>query len=196
MSATILGRNRLVTLVRASGCLRVFGIYTKTSALVILSLNALTSALNCVPIFFFARRSFGDRVALWSGWAWAAFPYAIYFSVERIWSTWLSTLLLSLLFLVVLHLQDSDTVWKWVAYGLLWGLAGLTEPIVLSVLPFLSLSACHNLRRRRKTVVCAGDDFGVGIYHSRSPMVHTELSALSSVHSFSGYDGARMDHRK
>ena len=129
---------------------RVFGIYTKTSALVILSLNALTSALTCVPIFFFARKSFGDRVALWSGWAWAAFPYAIYFPVERIWSTWLSTLLLSLLFLFVLHLQDSDRVWKWVAYGLLWGLAGLTEPIVLSVLPFLSLWACHHLRRRGK----------------------------------------------
>lgn len=129
---------------------KVCGVYTKTSALVILSLNALTSALNCVPIFFIARKSFGGRVGIWSGWAWAFFPYAIYFPVERIWSTWLSTLLLSFLFLIVLYLEGSSSIGAWVGYGLLWGLAGLTEPAVLSVLPFLSLWACYRLRLRGK----------------------------------------------
>jgi len=47
---------------------------------------------------YFARKLFDRRLALWSGWAWAFFPYAIYFPAERIWSTWLSTALFSVLF--------------------------------------------------------------------------------------------------
>jgi len=64
---------------------KVFGIYTTASAVVLLSLNALTSALTCIPIFFIARRIFGERAAKWAGWGWVVFPYAVYFPVERIW---------------------------------------------------------------------------------------------------------------
>lgn len=133
-----------------AGVFKIFGVYTKSSAFVILGFNALTSALTCIPIFYIGRKSFDDRVGLWSGWAWAFFPYAIYFPVERIWSTWLATLLLSLLFLMVLHLEDCNNISAWIAYGLLWGLAGMVEPILLSVLPALSLWACYRLYRRGK----------------------------------------------
>jgi Dolichyl-phosphate-mannose-protein mannosyltransferase len=133
-----------------AGVFKLFGIYTKTSAFVILSLNALTSALNCIPIFYIGRKSFGERVGVWSGWVWAFFPYAIYFPVERVWSTWLSTLLFSCVFLMVLHLENSGSIRAWIGYGLLWGLAGMTEPIVLSVLSFLSLWACYRLWLKRK----------------------------------------------
>jgi hypothetical protein len=133
-----------------AGVFKLFGIYTKASALVILSLNAATSAINCIPIFYVGRKSFGERVGTWSGWLWAFFPYAIYFPVERIWSTWLATLLFSCLFLMVLYLQESSSFRTWIGYGLLWGLAGMTEPVMLSVLPFLSLWACYRLAPRRK----------------------------------------------
>ena len=133
-----------------AGVFHVFGIYTKASALVLLSLNALTSSLTCIPIVFFANKSFGYRVGLWSGWAWALFPYGIYFPVERIWPTWLATLLVSVLFWIVLHLEHSDSVYAWSGYGLLWGLAGLVEPIVLSILPFLSIWACYRLFRHKR----------------------------------------------
>src|ERR1700691_1391216 len=91
-----------------AGVFKVFGIYTTASAVVLLSLNALTSALTCIPIFFISRRTFGERAAKWSGWTWVFFPYAVYFPVERIWETWLATLLLSLLFLFALELGDGD----------------------------------------------------------------------------------------
>ena len=121
-----------------AGVFKVFGIYTTASAVVLLSFNALTSALVCIPIFLIARFSFGERVAKWSGWAWAFFPYAIYFPVERIWETWLATLLLSLLFLFTLHLDDEDRFSRWAGFGALWGLAALTSPTTLAVLPFLA----------------------------------------------------------
>jgi 4-amino-4-deoxy-L-arabinose transferase-like glycosyltransferase len=147
-----------------AGVFKVFGIYTTASAVVLLSLNALTSALTCIPIFFIARRTFGERAAKWSGWGWVFFPYAVYFPVERIWETWLATLLLSLLFLFALYLSDQSdndrsdddlpkarTAWRsWIGFGLLAGLAALTSPAIVSVLPFLGGWICYRLYRRRQ----------------------------------------------
>jgi hypothetical protein len=118
---------------------KVFGVYTKTSAFVLLSLNAFMSALVGVLVFLIARVSFGDRIAKWSGWAWAFFPYAIYFPVERIWETWLATLVLCLLFLITLYLVTEDRFSRWAGFGALWGFGALTSPAMLSVLPFLSV---------------------------------------------------------
>ncbi|HEX9111578.1 MAG TPA: hypothetical protein VF845_08880 [Terriglobales bacterium] len=133
-----------------AGVFTVFGVYTKASALVLLSLNALTSALNAIPIFLFARRSFGEGVARWSACTWAFFPYGIYFPVERIWETWLATLLLSILFWMALELEDAKPVWVWILYGLLWGVEALTSPSVLVVLPFLGAWTCYQLYKKRQ----------------------------------------------
>jgi 4-amino-4-deoxy-L-arabinose transferase-like glycosyltransferase len=122
-----------------AGFFKVFGIYTKAAVLAVLSFNALTSALTCLPIFFFARKSFGTHVAKWAGWTWAFFPYAIYFPLDRIWETWLATLLFALLFMIALKLERTDRISAWVGTGLLWGLAGLTSAVVVSVLPFVQL---------------------------------------------------------
>src|SRR5713226_7644536 len=120
-----------------AGVFKLFGIYTKTSAIVLLSLNALTSALVCVLVFLITRISFGDCVAKWSGWAWVFFPYAIYFPVERIWETWLATLLFFVLFLITLNLDNEEKLWNWIVFGLIWGLAALTSPSLLSVVAVL-----------------------------------------------------------
>lgn len=123
------------------------GIYTKASAIILLSLNSLFSALTCVPVFFIARKSFGEKAAVWSAWAWALFPYAIYFSVEWIWETCLTALLLSLLFLITLRLEHTPQLGPWVGFGLLWGVTALTNPSVLSLLPVFVIWACYRLRK-------------------------------------------------
>jgi 4-amino-4-deoxy-L-arabinose transferase-like glycosyltransferase len=115
----------------------IFGTYSKASALVLLSGQALIAALTCLPVFFAARKTFGDRVALFSGWAWALFPLSIYWCAERIWPTWLATLLLTILFLMTLHFERPVGLRSWIGYGLLWGFAALTEPIMLTVLPVM-----------------------------------------------------------
>ena len=45
---------------------RMFGIYSRASALVLLSLNSIFSALTCIPIFLIAKRCFDEKVAVWS----------------------------------------------------------------------------------------------------------------------------------
>lgn len=133
-----------------AGVFKLFGTYTKASAVVMLSINCAASALNCLPVYFMARKSFGDRVGLWSGWAWAFFPYGIYFPSEMIWPTTVATLMVSLLFMMILYLADTDRLTSWISYGLLWGVTALTEPGVVSILPFISLWACYRLYRDRK----------------------------------------------
>src|SRR5207249_4702739 len=59
---------------------RLFGSFTTGSAVAILALNGVFSALTCVPVYFIAKRVFGDSTAMWTGWIWALYPYAIYFA--------------------------------------------------------------------------------------------------------------------
>jgi hypothetical protein len=120
-----------------AGIFKIFGVYTKASALVILALDCLFSALTCIPVFLIAQKNFGDRAAVWSGWAWVFFPYSIFFAADFIWATTLSTLLFAILFLVVLHLQESSKVSHWIGFGVLAGVAALNDPIVMSAAPFL-----------------------------------------------------------
>jgi 4-amino-4-deoxy-L-arabinose transferase-like glycosyltransferase len=139
-----------------AGVFELFGTYTKTSAIVLLSLNAMISALVCILVFLIARISFGARIAKWSGWAWAFCPYGIYFPVERIWETWLATLLLCLLFLITLNLENGEKFGSWIVLGLLWGIAALTSPALLSVLPFLAGWLIYRRHRRGHRSLAAG----------------------------------------
>jgi len=133
-----------------AGIFKIFGIETKASVLAALSLNSVFSALTCVPVFVLARRAFGDRVATWAGWGWAFSPYGIYYGADWAWSTCLITLELAWLFLFAWRLENSSRTRDWILFGLFGGLAALTEPVTLSVVPLLGL---WTLYRRFRTNV-------------------------------------------
>jgi len=126
---------------------KIFGIETKASVIATLSLNSLFSALACVPVYLLAKRAFGERVAKWAGWGWAFSPYGVYYGADWAWSTPLVTLELTCLFLMAWRLEESSRARDWVAYGVLCGIAALTEPVTLAVLPFLGLWSFYQLYR-------------------------------------------------
>jgi 4-amino-4-deoxy-L-arabinose transferase-like glycosyltransferase len=129
----------------------VFGAYTKAAALTVLGFNCLVSALTCIPIFFLAQNSFGRRTALGACWAWAFFPYAIYFSASSMWYHSLVALLLTALLLTASYLETRTRLWMWAAFGALWGLTALTTPVVLAVLPFTVGWVCYRLHGNGKS---------------------------------------------
>ena len=131
-----------------AGVFKLFGIYSRTSALVMVSFDCLLSALTCIPVFLIARRSFGIGAARLAGWLWAIFPYGIYFPAERIWETTLATLLFILIFLMALKLAESSSLRGWTGYGLLWGVAALNSPVALAVLPLLTAWICYRQQQR------------------------------------------------
>ena len=131
-----------------AGVFRVLGAYTKASAIALLSMNSLFSALTCLPVFALARVGFGERAAVWAGWGWAFFPYSIYFSADFIWPTTLTTLLLTMLLAWILKLEKSERPGADFCYGLAAGAAAMNDPIVLSVVP--AVAAWMYWRRLRE----------------------------------------------
>ena len=132
-----------------AGVFRIFGIYSRNSALVILSFNALCSALTCIPIFLMAQRSFGRSVAVVACWIWALSPYPIYISGGFVWETCLSALLLAILFLWTLQLREHGGRWQWLGFGILWGISALTNASTLALFPFLAGWALYPLWRMK-----------------------------------------------
>jgi hypothetical protein len=128
----------------------LFGAYTKAAALAVLSFNSLISALICIPIFFLAQNSFGLRTAIAAAWAWAFFPYAVYFSASSMWYHSLVALLLAVLLLIASYLETRIRLSMWAGFGFLWGFAALTTPVVLAVLPFLGVWLCYRLSQNGK----------------------------------------------
>jgi 4-amino-4-deoxy-L-arabinose transferase-like glycosyltransferase len=142
---------------------KLFGIYSRTSALVMLGLNGLFSSLACVPIFFIAQRSFGRSVAVLASWMWALQPYSIYISSSFVWETCLSVLLLAVLFLLALRLKEQPgSLWHWLGFGVLWGFAALSNASLLCLLPLLSGWALYPLRGIRKKCFTAAVLVGLG----------------------------------
>jgi len=120
---------------------QVFGIYSKTSAFVLLTLNSVFSALTCIPIFLIARRIFSEKVAVGSAWAWALLPNVMFWSTRWVWETSLSALLLTAIFWLALTLEDREGLLPWFQFGLLWGITALTSTSLLSFLPAAGLWA-------------------------------------------------------
>jgi 4-amino-4-deoxy-L-arabinose transferase-like glycosyltransferase len=118
-----------------AGIFRVFGIYSRASALVLLTINSIFSALTCLPIFLIAKRCFGERVAVWSAWTWALLPSVIFWCTRWVWETSLAALLLAVIFWLTLTMDEKDGWKPWLQFGLLWGVAALTNTALLSFLP-------------------------------------------------------------
>lgn len=129
---------------------RIFGVYSHASALVLLTINSVFSALTCLPMFLIAKRCFGEKVAVWSAWTWALLPYVTYWCTRWVWETSLSGLLLAVIFWLTLTLEERDGVKPWLQFGLLWGVAALNSPVLLSFLPVSGLWAWYHRTKRAK----------------------------------------------
>ena len=131
------------------GVFRLTGVYTHASAIILLGTNSVFSALTSIPIFLIARRCFSEKVALWTAWLWAVLPSVMYWSTRWVWETSLAALLLVLIFWLTLRMEDLEGVAPWIGFGVLWGVAALTNLSLVSFLPASGLWAWY--RRWKKS---------------------------------------------
>jgi 4-amino-4-deoxy-L-arabinose transferase-like glycosyltransferase len=134
----------------AAAVFLIFGIYSKLSAFVLLTLNSVFSALTCLPIFWIARRMFSETVAVGSAWAWALLPNVMFWCTRSIWETSLSALLLATIVWLALIMEDREGLRPWFEFGLLWGIAALNSPSLLSFLPAAGLWAWYRRAKKGK----------------------------------------------
>ncbi len=132
---------------------RACGVYSYAAGFAMLLFNSICAALTSWTLYRIARRVFNESVAVWSGWVWAFLPYSIRWSVTWVSETSLSAFLLSLLFMLTLEMEDNDGLLWWSGYGLLWGIAALTNTSVISFLPFSGCWLAYHLHRHGKRTV-------------------------------------------
>ena len=149
-----------------AGAYRIFGIHTPHAFFAIVLLNILCSTATCIPIFYVGKRLGGFTVASVAAWLWAIFPNAWIIPFEWVWDTSLSALLMATILWATFGLADGDapvpdrdsrsapanttsrTSWPgWLAYGLLWGFALMTNPSLGVMLPFLIGWAVYRILR-------------------------------------------------
>lgn len=136
-----------------AGVFKVLGIYTRASAIAMLCLSSVFSALTCVPIFYTGKRCFSEKVALWSAWAWAVLPPIIFWCTRWVWETSLAALLLAVIFWLTLCLEEMDGLASCAAWGMLWGIAALTNTSLLGFLPAAGLWVWWRRARKGKSTL-------------------------------------------
>ncbi len=129
---------------------KIFGCFTVVSAIVILTINSLFAALTCIPICRIAERMGARKAGLWAGWVWAGGAFFMYWPTTWIWEVSLSALLVSVLFLESLRLATNASFKSWARFGLIWGIAALTNPALLAFLPAAGLYPAYGLWRSRQ----------------------------------------------
>jgi 4-amino-4-deoxy-L-arabinose transferase-like glycosyltransferase len=132
-----------------AGVFKLFGVFTAPSAWVILALNSLFSALTALAVWEIAARCFNRNVAWWSAWIWALYPAAMQYGVRWVWDTSLTTFLFSWVLVLALRLRSGETLGRWMLFGLLWGLTGLSNPALLIFLPACGLWVIAGAPRRQ-----------------------------------------------
>lgn len=131
-----------------AGVFKLFGTYTNTSAWIALAVNCVFSALTCIPIYFIGKELFEAKVAKWSVWLWALAPFSIYWAIRFAWETSFATLLFAVAFLLAVRLEQEDRLSRWLWFGFVWGLVALSNPSLLTFLPFAGFWVLYRQRRR------------------------------------------------
>lgn len=120
---------------------RAFGIYSAASALVVLILQCAMAAATAVAIYALGRRTLGAQAGLWAAWIWAVSPFFFRWSVSWIWDFAASALLLATVLILTLDVAQHGRRRDWMLCSGLWGITALTNPALLSVLPFTFIYA-------------------------------------------------------
>jgi hypothetical protein len=126
--------------------LKIFGIFSYQSHVIMHSINAAFAAFTCWPIRNIGDRAFGKKTGLAAAWLWVVLPTSLFFPM--VWDTALAGLWMAILVAATLGLRGSDRVRSWVVYGALWAVGAMINPSLLSVLPFLALWAIWPLRKQ------------------------------------------------
>jgi 4-amino-4-deoxy-L-arabinose transferase-like glycosyltransferase len=115
---------------------RLFGIYSEASALVLIGIQCIIAAATGVSIYALGRRTFGPQVGFCAAWIWTLSPFFFRWPVSWIWDFTASAFLLSVVFIVTLDVAEKNSTKLWLGLGAIWALIALTNPALLSVMPF------------------------------------------------------------
>ena len=126
---------------------RIFGVYSSVSMGVILGIQCMMAGATGIAIHALAKRTVGAQMGWWAAWIWTLSPFFFRWPTTWIWDFTASALLFATLLILTLDVAETGSTKRWVGLGGLWGVAALTNPALLSVLPFTMGYAAYVNRR-------------------------------------------------
>lgn len=152
---------------------KVFGVYTRRSAWVLLAINSVFSAATATAIYEIAARCYRRSTALWSAWLWALYPAAMQYAVRWVWEMSLTTALFAWTLVLALRLRrigdealpigeaapssrELQPAQSWLVFGLLWGLIALSNSTLLPFAPVCGVWILLGTRSERSSVQLRG----------------------------------------
>jgi len=132
-----------------AGIFKIFGTYTLQAFLAASGLNIVFSALTCLPLNAAGSRMFGAGTAAGATWLWAIFPNAILLPYESLFDASLAALLAATLLWLTLVVAEAPGSRNWAIYGLVWGLALMTNASLIALLPILFGWAEYRAHQRK-----------------------------------------------
>jgi hypothetical protein len=127
---------------------KIFGVYSTGSAIAIRVLQSIFSTVTCVFLYLCGRDTVGKETGKVAALVWAVFPLNIFFTVNKVWETSLTSLLAVVLFWCLLSVRESVSVPRWALVGALLGIVAMTSASsVLFVVPFGTWALFKNRHR-------------------------------------------------
>jgi 4-amino-4-deoxy-L-arabinose transferase-like glycosyltransferase len=120
---------------------RIFGNFSVASSLVLLGIQCIIAGATGITIHALGRRTLGAQVGFCAAWIWTLSPFFFRWPVSWIWDFTASAFLLSAAFIVTIDVAEKNTRKLWLSLGGLWAVIALTNPALLSVMPFAFLYA-------------------------------------------------------
>jgi 4-amino-4-deoxy-L-arabinose transferase-like glycosyltransferase len=133
-----------------AGIFRLAGSYSYASLWIAVTFNAVLSALTAVLVLHIGKRDFGAPTGVLAAWVWSCWLYEAVVSVH-LWESSLSALFLATALLILPILVESPRWSRWLIFGLLAGIAALTNTTLLSLFPFFWLWLWILYRRRGRS---------------------------------------------
>jgi 4-amino-4-deoxy-L-arabinose transferase-like glycosyltransferase len=130
-----------------AGIFKLAGAYSYLSLWIAVGLNAVISALTAVLILRIGKQMFGASAGVLAAWIWSCWIYEAVVSI-RLWESSLSALLLAVGLWLLPKLAGSLRPLLWVIFGVIAGVAALTNTTLLSLFPFFWLWLWVSYRRR------------------------------------------------
>lgn len=130
---------------------RWFGSLTAAGNLAATALQCAIAGATGGAIHALGKRTFSERIGVWAAWIWTLGPFFYRWAISWIWDFPASALLLTLALIAAVDLGEKGSTKLWLWLGGLWGLAVLTNPALLSVMPFtVAHGAIENRRAGRQ----------------------------------------------
>jgi len=122
---------------------KAFGLYSSISMGVIFGVQCVMAAATGIAIHSLAKRTVGASMGWWAAWIWTLSPFFFRWPTTWVWDFTVSALLMTVLLVLTLDLAQSGSTKRWLGLGGLWGLAALTNPALIGVLPFTMAYAAY-----------------------------------------------------